>query len=399
MARARSASPTFGSLFSGCGGFDLGFAQSGFRCAGAFDLDPIAVENHRKNLRSAAIVWDLRHGIPKDALVGVDVLVAGPPCQGFSLIGERRMNDPRNELLPLAANLASQLRPKVFVAENVAGSKSGEHREYWDKVLAIMRQAGYATREFTCIGTDYGVPQLRKRCLVIAWNTGKNLPELNGSVKGGVLRDVLQDLDGVANHDPIKLEPGSRLALIAKRLKPGQKLCNVRQSARSVHTWQIPEVFGRTNACERQVMEALILARRRNRVRSSGDADPVKAKDLEKELGFPVTAVLRGLKKKGFIKEQDRLFDLIHTFNGKYRRLEWDRPSYTVDTRFGDPRYFLHPSDPRGFSAREAARIQGFPDSYVFSGPTKAQFRMIGNAVPPPMGRAVAEFVRLALAD
>ncbi len=399
MARAKSASPSFGSLFSGCGGFDLGFVQAGFRCAGAFDLDPVAVENHNKNLGSRAIAWDLRNGLPKDMLTGVDVLVAGPPCQGFSLAGGRRMNDPRNQLLPLAATIAATIRPQVFVAENVAGSKSGDHKSYWESLLGIMKEAGYATREFTCVGTDYGVPQLRKRCLVVAWRTNKNLPDLNGCSAGGVLRDVLGNLDGVSNHDPVQLEPDSRIAKIARRLRPGQKLCNVRQGSRSVHTWDIPEVFGRTNARERQVLEALIRTRRRRRVRSSGDADPVPIDVLDADLGFPAAPFLQTLKTKGFVRERDSLFDLVHTFNGKFRRLEWQRPSYTVDTRFGDPRYFLHPSEERGFSAREAARIQGFPDSFVFSGPTKAQFRMIGNAVPPPMGRAVADFVRLALND
>jgi len=345
------------------------------------------------------MVWDLCDGLPEGALAGVDVLVAGPPCQGFSLAGERRMNDPRNHLLPLAAKLAVKLRPKVFVAENVAGSKSGKHRRYWDKVIAIMRGAGYATREATCVGTDYGVPQLRKRCLVVAWRTGKNLPEISGHATGGSLRDVLKNLDGVANHDPIALKPGSRLAKIAKRLQPGQKLCNVREGERSVHTWEIPEVFGRTNAQERKLLEALLRVRRRERVREFGDADPVTVRALESEVGFKVRELLSTLERKGYVKKEDGLFDLVHTFNGKYRRLDWDSPSYTVDTRFGDPRYFLHPTEARGFSAREAARIQGFPDSFVFSGATRAQFRMIGNAVPPPMGRAVAEFARLALVD
>jgi DNA (cytosine-5)-methyltransferase 1 len=120
---------------------------------------------------------------------------------------------------------------------------------------------------------------------------------------------------------------------------------------------------------------------------------------LEADLGFSITPLLQTLERKGFVRESDRLFDLVHTFNGKFRRLEWGLPSYTVDTRFGDPRYFLHPGEERGFSAREAARIQGFPDSFVFSGPTRAQFRMIGNAVPPPMGRAIAGLVHLALRD
>jgi DNA (cytosine-5)-methyltransferase 1 len=91
------------------------------------------------------------------------------------------------------------------------------------------------------------------------------------------------------------------------------------------------------------------------------------------------------------------LLDLTHTFNGKYRRLELGRPSLTVDTKFGDPRYFLHPTENRGFSVAEAAAIQGFPDWFVVPGAPRDQFRLLGNAVPPPMAAQIAHFVREAL--
>ena len=93
------------------------------------------------------------------------------------------------------------------------------------------------------------------------------------------------------------------------------------------------------------------------------------------------------------MRKQSRYYDLTHTFNGKYRRLRWDAPAYTVDTRFGDPIYFLHPDQQRGFSVREAARIQGFPDDFVFSGSRRTQEELLGNAVPPPLAKLLAEFL------
>jgi DNA (cytosine-5)-methyltransferase 1 len=138
---------------------------------------------------------------------------------------------------------------------------------------------------------------------------------------------------------------------------------------------------------------ALLRLRRRIRIRESGDADPVLEKALQTELGRPVRADLKGLVASGFVREVNGRFDLTHTFNGKYRRLKWEGPSYTVDTRFGDPRYFLHPEQQRGFTVRETARIQGFPDSYVLSGAERDQFRLLGNAVPPPLARALAESI------
>lgn len=100
---------------------------------------------------------------------------------------------------------------------------------------------------------------------------------------------------------------------------------------------------------------------------------------------------------KGYIRRTGDECDLVGTFNGKYRRLSWSEPSYTVDTRFGAPRYFLHPDEQRGFTVREAARIQGFRDDYIFHGNEAAQYRVIGNAVPPPLAVQAAEFTRQLL--
>jgi DNA (cytosine-5)-methyltransferase 1 len=193
------------------------------------------------------------------------------------------------------------------------------------------------------------------------------------------------------------LDPNSEMGRIAQRIRPGQKLCNVRGGPRAIHTWDIPEVFGRTTKGEKKLLEALLHLRRRYRVRATGDADPVSATVLARELQEPVGELLAHLETKGFVRKINGKFDLTHTFNGKFRRLEWDAPAYTVDTRFGNPRYFLHPAKNRGFSVREAARIQGFPDSFVFTGPLAAQYRMIGNAVSPPTARVLAQAIRECL--
>ena len=102
---------------------------------------------------------------------------------------------------------------------------------------------------------------------------------------------------------------------------------------------------------------------------------------------------MEGLIAKGYLRRVEEGIDLVGTFNSKFRRLAWDKPSCTVDTRFGAPRYFLHPSQQRGFTVQEAARIQGFPDRYVFQGNEQAQYRVIGNAVPPPLGSFAADIV------
>lgn len=156
-------------------------------------------------------------------------------------------------------------------------------------------------------------------------------------------------------------------------------------------------MFGLVNEHERTILELIRRLRRQKRQRNHGDADPVSLDRLDAALGAPFHRLVEGLIKKGYLRRVDAGVDLVGTFNGKYRRLSWDKPSYTVDTRFGSPRYFLHPSQQRGFTVREAARIQGFPDSYVFKGGELGQYRLIGNAVPPPLGALAANFVKLLL--
>lgn len=399
MSKTNGATgPRFVSLFSGCGGFDLGFAAAGFSCAAAFDIDPLAVAVHRRNLGSTAVTRDLTDEAKGlGDIKGVDVLLAGSPCQGFSTVGKRDPSDPRNGLLLTAGRIAGRVRPRVFIAENVAGVVSGEHRSYWDALGELLRAQGYQTTQLRCDATTMGVAQMRHRLVLLAWRQGWRGEVVLPSAPGGVLRDALAGLQDAPNHDVRPLAGGSRCAKIASHLGPGQKLCNVRSSQRAVHTWAIPEVFGRTNREERQLLEAMLKLRRRDRARTFGDADPVTARTLYMHLRRPVAAALKTLHDKGYVRKCGDRYDLAHTFNGKYRRLSWDAPSLTVDTRFGDPHYFLHPDESRGFTVREAARIQGFPDSFVFEGPERAQFRLVGNAVPPPMGKCLAEWVRANL--
>ncbi len=383
----------FASLFSGCGGFDLGFAASGFRSKGAFDCDSEAVENFAANVDGPVSRVDLTLGIPDEqSLFGVDALIAGPPCQGFSTAGKRLVNDQRNHLLTLTGTLALRISPKVLVVENVSGALSGEHARYLKNLDNTMRLSGYRTHTLRCQAADMGMAQLRRRVLFFAWRTGRDVDFSYRNAPHGQLRTVLAGADKQPNHNPRRLTKHGKEWNIARRIKPGQKLSNVRGGDNAVATWDIPEVFGSITEHERTVLELLRRMRRQERTRDHGDADPVSLARLEAALGARFHRLVEGLILKGYLRRVDGGIDLVGTFNGKFRRLAWDKPSCTVDTRFGAPRYFLHPSQQRGFTVREAARIQGFPDSYVFRGNEKAQYRVIGNAVPPPLARFAAEF-------
>jgi DNA (cytosine-5)-methyltransferase 1 len=289
--------------------------------------------------------------------------------------------------------VVSTLRPTVFIAENVPGAIAGKHKYYWEGLRSTLVAAGYRTFDLRLEAIKLGIPQMRKRIAMIGWRSGKDVEFTLPSIKGKVLRDAFSKMDGLPNHEkkllPVNCDPKK----IAIRIKEGQKLSNVRGGPNSVHTWDIPEVFGYVTAPEKEILNLLLKMRRQHRLRDRGDADPVPLDRITEYAGSKAYLILKSLIAKGYVMKKGRNFDLTHTFNGKYRRLSWDEPSLTVDTRFGDPRYFLHPNEDRGFTVREAARIQGFPDNFIFSGPEKMQYQVIGNAVPPTMAEALASIV------
>jgi DNA (cytosine-5)-methyltransferase 1 len=363
------------------------------------DSDRDAIFNYRKNICEDAWHVDLCDGLPNErALRRARVLIAGPPCQGFSTAGRRRLDDERNQLLPLTALLALRLLPDVVVVENVSGVVAGAHAVYWQELEQRFRLGGYWTHSLRCDSSSLGMAQTRKRMLMFAWRTKRDVRFILPREFPGTLRSVLRGVSKADNHRPCLLSGHDGSFAIAARIRPGQKLCNVRGGPHSVHTWDIPEVFGMTTKKERTLLELLRCLRRRDRRRPLGDADPVSIERLQEAFGAPFFRLLKSLQRKGFVRCVEGHYDLTNTFNGLYRRLTWDKPSCTVDTRFGLARYFLHPTKARPFTVREAARIQGFPDQYVFFGDEPTQFRLVGNAVPPPVGRLAADFTKQMLA-
>ena len=395
MARlTASMRPTLVSLYSGCGGFDLGFEAAGFRPVAAYDIDPKVVGVYNANLPAVASVADLARYTPSGR---PDVLVAGSPCQGFSTAGRRIVLDPRNALLVRAGEIALAMRPRAFVLENVPAAASGYQAHHWRLVEDMLRWDGYNVRRLLVEGTESGVAQIRRRLFLVAWR-GSDCINVRPAICAPVtLAAQLAELDGMPDHDPVLLPAGSRERMIAARIAPGRKLSNVRGGLASVHTWDIPAVFGAVTTSEAELLRTVLYLRRRDRRRKNGDADPVLPASVSRELGRCVGGDAARLVAKGYLRQVGEFLDLTHTYNGKFRRLHWTRPSPTVDTHFGDPALFLHPDEHRGFTPREAARIQGFPDKVRFAGSRRARFRMVGNAVPPPMAERLAHFVHQAL--
>ncbi|SIS00995.1 DNA (cytosine-5)-methyltransferase 1 [Roseovarius nanhaiticus] len=398
MSKFGKSKHTVVSLFSGCGGLDHGFQETGFDILGAFDSNSAAMDCYRSNNKTPtkiALISE-QFEIPGN----VDVILAGPPCQGFSTGGGYKENDERNDLLLVTCRLIAKYRPKLAVIENVAALTNKKNVSYFRAALSILSEAGYYCTAKVYSADEFGVPQRRKRTVIVARSNGALITDLSPQSLGrATVRTALEGINFDAQaHSPTYPEQGGKHDIIAKKIKPGQKLCNVRASAASVATWEIPEWFGAVSAAERVTLETIRTLRRRNRKRSFGDADPVSLDEINQQNSSITSECLSSLQKKGYLRKVGDLYDLRDTFNGKYRRLSLDDVSPTVDTRFGDVQLFLHPLENRGLTIREAARLQGFPDEYSFPERMKDAFRMIGNAVPPPMSRQIAEYCREILA-
>jgi DNA (cytosine-5)-methyltransferase 1 len=386
---------TFLSLFSGCGGLDLGFIAAGFTPTQGYELDPSAAATYRRNIASDCIQSDLTAWLQLVPVFGSpDVVIAGPPCQGFSLAGQRLPDDPRNSLLAVPARVAAAINSRAVVIENVLGVLSPLHKQYWDEAISVLTAAGFGTRTVTIEAQSVGLPQLRKRVFLIGIRDRIPAAMPSYDFVPVPLSSVLPVPAGTPNHTPVPLEGGTRAHRIAVKIAPGQKLCNVRAGETAVHTWDIPNVFGVVNNQERDLLSFILRRRRQARRRARGDADPVDVKEIREQYGAGAELLIARLVHNGYLRNVGRHYvDLTHTFNGKFRRLHPDEPTHCVMTRFCDPSYFLHPYEHRGFTVREAARIQGFSDSFVFDGTPSAQARQVGNAVPPPLAKRVAEFV------
>jgi len=370
-------------LFSGCGGLTKGFSMAGIRSIFASDIDENCEKTFRRNFPGVPFLRKDISQITKeevDELIGgvtPDIIIGGPPCQGFSLANKRRnkvADDPRNRLFFGFVKFINWYSPRVFVMENVKGLLSMKNGEVLNTILDEFRKAGdfggYNVEYKVLLASDYGVPQNRERVIIIGTRRDLNLtpkhpaplpldhkitvdeaisdlPQIESSQGSEVMEYPLApqndyqrlmrgNISHVMNHVAMRHTP--RLIARFKAIKPGQSLVDV---------WET-----------------------------------------------------HGAVKRGAPGEKSEI-----KFHQNNQRLFGDQPAPTIAASFQSN--FIHPHLNRNFTAREGARLQSFPDDFIFEGMrTKmswekglSQYQQIGNAVPVLMAKAIGECIISILND
>ncbi len=403
----------FIDLFAGAGGLSEGFIQAGFSpvahvemntyaaqsletrtgyyylksqgkldiyrdyCKGRISRDEFLKhipEEHLKSVFCETMSMDTLPGLfegidqilEQRGIEKVDVIIGGPPCQAYSLVGRAQSShmetpmaaDPRNDLYKLYASFLQRYKPKMFVFENVMGIKSANDGTTWLKVQDALRSVGYKIYYHEQNSKDFGVLQNRRRMIIVGWlkDSGLGYPLFKKKTTTAIVNDILRDLPA---------------------LRPGEE-------SREYSSDEISEYLRETGI------------RKDADVLTHHCARPNKARDIEI---YKRTIELwnDGHKRLNYNDLPDELKTHRNrkSFLDRFKVVEGDEAyCHTMLAHISkDGHYFIHPDieQHRSITVREAARIQSFPDDYFFEGPRTAQFVQIGNAVPVLMARGIAE--------
>lgn len=370
--------PTFIDLFCGCGGFSLGMQRAGFECLAAVDFNPEAVAVFAKNFPHVSHVLhkDLTQYPPAE-LAGalgrksVDVIVGGPPCQGFSTVrqadganhGIRMVQDERRYLYREFLRYVEFFQPKVFVMENVLGIRSVSDGEYFVRVQKEARALGYRVHAQIEDCVELGLPQKRRRQLFIGTHLG--LPDY--------FRSRIDPAPRACQYPPLWQAIGD---LPPVKAGEGHEVCDYDMGRRESH---VERFGGRYQYEVLEVMRATKLTAHRARPHSERDLRDFL---LLNEGESSAEALRRGVN---FEFPYDKT-----KFKDRYTRQHRMQPCSTIVAHLSrDGLMFIHPTQNRSLTPREAARIQSFPDWFEFPVARTHQFRVIGNAVPPLVSEAV----------
>jgi len=338
--------PTVIDLFCGCGGLSYGFIKAGYDVLLGIDhwKDAIVTFEHAHKT-AKGIVADLFKEIPKEIskkteIENVDVIIGGPPCQGFSIAGKRIIDDERNQLYKSFVSFVEFYQPKIFLMENVPNIVSMGKGVVKDSIIEDFEKIGYTVVYKVMLASQYGVPQNRKRAFFVGTKNKKEFifPEPITEIPINA-KEAISDLPEKSLSDGAKYQ--------AEPQSEYQKL--IRGNFDGIYNHEI------TNHSEQTVSIISLVP------------DGGNYKDLPEEL------------RK------------TRNVNIAWTRLNSEKPSFTIDTGH---RHHFHYKYNRVPTVRESARIQSFPDSFIFLGSKTSQYKQVGNAVPPILAEVLAKEIK-----
>ena len=334
-------------LFSGAGGLSLGFHKAGFHTVAAIDNNAPALETFSKNFTGSKTYNIDLSDIDNPAFTeiqNIDVMLGGPPCQGFSIAGKRDINDPRNTLFISYLKLVEKYSPKAVVIENVPNILSMNKGDFANQIVAGLNQLGYDVCVLKLNAAEFGVPQSRKRAFFIGLKKGMfPIHELEALKISSPITtsDALSDLPLLEEHLGSEVEDYLFLPI-----NNYQSL--MRASSNKIHNHQSVDH-------KEQTKNIIALV-----------PDGGNYKDLPEEL------------------------HLTRKVNIAWTRMNSKKPCFTIDA--GHNHHFHYKAN-RVPTVRECARIQSFPDDFIFVGNRTSQYRQVGNAVPPLLAQKIAEIL------
>lgn len=384
--RVGKNAPTAIDLFAGAGGITLGLLNAGFNVRLCSDFNAACAATHQSNFPHIPFIHgDIREvksrqimkvaGLKRGEL---DLLIGGPPCQGFSILGQRALDDPRNQLFVEFLRVAKDLRPKAVVIENVPGLATLGGGAVLREIAAAFDDAGYDVDAAELLAAQYGVPQMRWRMVFIGWRRdldrrgGFPLPTHgaagigdlvpNRTIPHALMKGFVTIREAIGDLPPIEAG-GVRTDYIARPKGSYQQA--MRSGAADLANHYAPKL-------SKQNLQRI-------RVLKPG----------EDWRSLPHHLLPPGMQR-AHRKDHTR----------RYRRMEWSGVARSIITRFRDPKSgeYTHPEQDRTISIREAARIQSFPDWFVFEGSYSDQYDQVGNAVPVLMARALGREIAAMLA-
>lgn len=338
---------TFVDLFAGAGGLSWGLQEAGMQCLLASDHWSDAVDTYRHNLPGHPVICaDIRDlsiaALSRALPERPDWVVGGPPCQGYSTVGKRNREDPRNVLFMEFRRIVKGLRPKGFVIENVLGLKD---MSYEQEVAESFKDLGYTVRFMVLTAAEHGVPQLRRRVVFV------------GHKDRGVFQGP------AVTHDPATFLTVSDAIDDLPRLGPGQVAFDYDADARTPYQKEMRE-----------------------------ESDNLQGHSVSKHPAHLVKAI-SFIPDGGNRRSIPDAMQPVGGFHNSYSRLASWLPAVAVTQNLGKPSgtRCIHPSQNRGLTTREGARLQSFPDRFHFLGGVTSQRLQVGNAVPPRLSQALGE--------